>query len=327
MAHHDITRRGLALLGAALAAPALAQGADWAPARGMRIVVPFPPGGSTDLLARRLAEHLTTSLGQTVIVENRPGAGGTVGADMVAKSAPDGHTLLMGVTGSNAIAGSLFRNLPYDPVRSFAPVSRVVSAPLVLVVTASHPARDMAGYIAAAKAAPGTIGYATPGNGTSMHLTGVMFAQATGTQLQHVPYRGSAQAITDLISGQVPSAFADVLVALPHIEADKIRALAVSSSARHPQLPDVPTMQEAGLAGFEATSWQGIFAPAGTPPAALARLQGEIAKAMAAPDIRDTFAERGFLVESTSPADFAGFVAREVAKWGEVVRAGNVRID
>ncbi|HEV7264269.1 MAG TPA: tripartite tricarboxylate transporter substrate-binding protein [Falsiroseomonas sp.] len=211
MAQHDVTRRGLALLAAGFAAPAFAQGAARAPTRGMRIVVPFPPGGSTDLLARRLADHLTTALGQTVIVENRPGAGGTVGADLVAKSAPDGYTLLMGVTGSNAIAGSLFRNLSYDPVRSFAPVSRVVSAPLVLVVNAANPARDMAGYIAAAKAAPGSIGYATPGNGTSMHLTGVMFDQASGTQLQHVPYRGSAQAITDLISGQVTSAFADVL--------------------------------------------------------------------------------------------------------------------
>jgi tripartite-type tricarboxylate transporter receptor subunit TctC len=323
---HDLARR--ALLAAALATPALARAqAPWAPTRPMRIVVPFPPGGSTDLLARRLAERLTSALGQTVIVENRPGAGGTTGADMVSKSAPDGHTLLMGVTGSNAIAASLFPNLPYDPVRGFAPVSRVVSAPLVLVVNTAHPARDVAGYIAAAKAQPGTLTYATPGNGTSMHLTGVMFGMATGTQLQHVPYRGSAQAITDLIAGQVQSSFADLLVALPHIRAGAVRALAVSSPTRHPLLPEVPTMQEAGLSGFEASSWQGVFAPAGTPAPILERLHAEIARAMTAPEIRDAFAQQGFIVESTTPADFTAFIAREVAKWAEVVRAGNVRAD
>ena len=326
MGSHDITRRALALLGVALVAPAVAQ-APWAPTRQVRIVVPFPPGGSTDLLARRLAEKLTAALGQTVIVENRPGAGGTTGADLVAKSAPDGHTLLMGVTGSNAIAASLFPNLPYDPVRGFAPVSRVVSAPLVLVVNAANPARDVAGYVAAARARPGAITYATPGNGTSMHLTGVMFGMATRTELQHVPYRGSAQAMTDLVGGQVASAFADVLVALPMIRGGQLRALAVSSPARHPLLPDVPTMQEAGLAGFEATSWQGIFAAAGTPAPVLERLHAEIARAMASPEIRDSFAQQGFIVESTMPADFAAFVGREVAKWAEVVRAGNVRAD
>jgi tripartite-type tricarboxylate transporter receptor subunit TctC len=323
----DFTRRALALLGAAVALPARAQTQPWAPTRPMRIVVPFPPGGSTDLLARRLAEKLTAALGQTVVVENRPGAGGTTGADMVAKSPPDGHTLLMGVTGSNAIAASLFPNLPYDPVRSFAPVSRVVSAPLVLVVNPQHPARDVAGYVAAAKAAPGSVTYATPGNGTSMHLTGVMFGTATGTQLQHVPYRGSAQAMTDLVGGQVQSAFADVLVALPMIRGGQLRPLAVTSPARHPLLPDVPTMREAGLAGFEATSWQGVFAPAGTPAPVLERLHAEIARAMAALDIRDSFAQQGFIVESTTPADFAGFVAAETRKWADVVRAGNVRLD
>jgi tripartite-type tricarboxylate transporter receptor subunit TctC len=320
----DIARR--ALLAGLLATPAFAQ-APWAPSRPIRFVVPFPPGGSTDLLARRLAERMTPALGQTVVVENRAGAGGTTGADLVSKSAPDGHTLLMGVTGSNAIAQSLFPNLPYDAVRGFSPVSRVVSAPLVLTVTNAHPARDVAGYVAAAKAAPGSLTYATPGNGTSMHLTGVMFGMATGTELQHVPYRGSAQAITDLISGQVLSAFADVLVALPHIRAGAIRALAVSSPARHPLLPDVPTMQEAGLAGFEASSWQGVFAAPNTPAPILDRLHAEIARAMAAPEIRDSFAQQGFLVESTSPAEFASFIAREVTKWAEVVRAGNVRAD
>ena len=320
----ELTRRALALLGVACATPALAQGF---PTRGLRIIVPFPPGGSTDLLARRLADKLTASLGQTVLVENRPGAGGTTGADLVAKSPPDGHTLLMGVTGSNAIAASLFPNLPYDPVRSFAPLSRLVSAPLVLVVNPAHPARDVAGYIAAARATPGALTYATPGNGTSMHLTGVMFGLAAGVELQHVPYRGSAQAMTDLISGQVQSAFADFLVALPMIRAGQLRALAVTSATRHPLLPEVPTMQEAGLAGFVAASWQGLFAPAGTPAPVLERLHAEVARAMALPEVRDSFAAQGFVVESTTPAEFGPFIAAEVAKWAAVVRAGNVRVD
>ncbi|NKE43946.1 tripartite tricarboxylate transporter substrate binding protein [Roseomonas frigidaquae] len=320
-----LTRRSLgAVLGAALATPALGQ--SW-PSRTIRIVVPFPPGGSTDTLARRLAEKLTAALGQTVVVENRPGAGGTVGADMVAKSPPDGHTLLMGVTGSNAIAGSLFRTLPYDPANAFAPLSRVVSAPLILVVNKDQPIQDLAGYIAAAKAANGGLTYATPGNGTSMHLTGVMFGQAAKVELTHVPYRGSAAALTDLVGGQVQSSFADFLVALPQVRAGALRALAVTSPARHPLLPQVPTMDEAGLPGFAATSWQGLFAPAGTPAPIMARLHAEVARAMTAPEIKDSFAAQGFTVEATTPAEFDAFVRAEVAKWAVVVREGRISLD
>lgn len=309
-----------------LAAPIARAQPAW-PTRPIRMVVPFPPGGSTDALARRLAERLGPALAQAVLVENRPGAGGTTGADLVAKSPPDGHTLLMGVTGSNAIAASLYPNLPYDPVRSFAPISRLVSAPLVLVVNNGIPVQDVAGYVAAARAGRGGLTYATPGNGTSMHLTGVMFASAAGVELTHVPYRGSAQAITDLIAGQVQSSFADLLVVLPQIRAGTVRALAVTSRARHPLLPEVPTMAEAGLPDFEATSWQGLFAPAGTPPEVLARLHAEVARAMTSDEIRDAFARQGFRVEATAPADFAAFVAAETAKWAEVVRAGRVTLD
>ncbi|PZW44753.1 tripartite-type tricarboxylate transporter receptor subunit TctC [Humitalea rosea] len=320
-----LTRRALGALAAiGLATPALAQ--PW-PARPIRIVVPFPPGGSTDSLARRLAERLTTSLGQTVLVENKAGAGGTTGSDHVAKSPPDGLTLLMGVTGSNAIAGSLFRNLAYDPVTSFAPISRLVSAPLVLVVNPAMPVRDLAGYIAAAKAAPGTLTYATPGNGTSMHLTGVLFEQMAGVSLIHVPYRGSAQALTDLMGGQVASSFGDFLVMLPQNRAGTIRPLAVTSMTRHPLLPEVPTMDEAGLPGFEAASWQGLFAPAGTPPEIVEKLYTEVKAAMLAPEIRDSFASQGFIIEATTPADFTAFVAAETKRWGEVVRAGNVTLN
>jgi tripartite-type tricarboxylate transporter receptor subunit TctC len=309
-----------------LAAAPAARAQSW-PSKPIRLVVPFPPGGSTDVLARRLAERMSPSLGQTVLVENRPGAGGTTGADFVSKSAPDGHTLLMGVTGSNAIAASLFPNLPYDPVAGFAPVSRVVSAPLVVTVNPGLPIRNLAEYIAAAKAGPGSITYATPGNGTSMHLTGVMFSLASGVELTHVPYRGSAQATTDLIAGLVKSSFADVLVVLPHLRAGSVRGLAVTGAERHPLLPELPTVAEAGLSGFLAESWQGVFAPPGTPRAVLARLHAEVAKAMQAPEIREAFAQQGFRVEATEPADFAVFVKAEVAKWGDVVKRGGVRLD
>ncbi len=326
-----VTRRALALgalggaLGMAVAMPARAQPA-W-PTRPVRVVVPFPPGGSTDVLARRLAERMTPALGQPVLVENRPGAGGTTGADFVSKSAPDGHTLLMGVTGSNAIAASLFPNLPYDPVAGFAPVSRLVSAPLVVAAGPALPVADLPAYISAAKAAPGSITYATPGNGTSMHLTGVMFGLASGVELTHVPYRGSAQATTDLMAGLVKSSFADLLVILPQLRAGTVKALAVTGAERHPLLPEVPTVAEAALPGFQAESWQGVFAPPGTPPALLARLHEEVARAMQAPEIRDAFAQQGFRVEATPPAEFAALVRAEVAKWARVVKEGGVRLD
>jgi len=321
---------GLAAAPAALAPAALAQGAAW-PGRPIRLVVPFPPGGSTDVLARRLAERMAASLGQPVVVENRPGAGGTTGADLVSKSPPDGTTLLMGVTGSNAIAASLFPNLPYDPVTGFAPIARVVSAPLVVAVNPGIGVQDLAGYVAAARAAPGGMTYATPGNGTSMHLTGVMFGLAAGVELTHVPYRGTAQATTDLMAGRVRSSFGDLLVLLPQIRAGTVRALAVTGAARHPLLPEVPTVAESALPGFEpgfeAESWQGVFAPPATPPAIQARLHAEVARAMEAPDIRDFFAGQGFRVEATAPDDFAAFVRAEVAKWGKVVREGGVKLD
>ncbi|MBP0493281.1 Bug family tripartite tricarboxylate transporter substrate binding protein [Pararoseomonas indoligenes] len=325
-----LPRRALALGAFAIAtsgtAPGTARAQAW-PVKPVRIVVPFPPGGSTDVLARRLAERMSPALGQPVLVENRPGAGGTTGADYVSKSPPDGHTLLMGVTGSNAIAASLFPNLPYDPVAGFSPVSRVVSAPLVVVVNPAMGVNDLAAFVAAAKAAPGAVTYATPGNGTSMHLTGVMFALAAGLDLTHVPYRGSAQAVTDLMAGLVKSSFADLLVILPHLRAGSVKALAVTGDSRHPLLPAVPTVAESGLPGFQAESWQGLFAPPSTSPALLARLHAEVAAAMQAPEIRDAFVAQGFRVEATEPADFARFVKAEVAKWGQVVKEGGVRLD
>ncbi len=325
-----IPRRTLLALAAASPVVARAQAAraqsDW-PARPLRIVVPFAPGGSTDLMARRLAERLTQTLGQTVLVENRPGAGGVTGSDHVANAAPDGLTMLFGVTGTHAIAPSLIPALPYQPLRDFAPITLVVRAPLVLVVHPSLPVHSLADHIAAARARPGTLTYGTPGNGTAMHLTGVMFDQAAGTQTTHVPYRGSAMALNDLVGGTLASMWGDLLVVLPQIRAGAIRAIAVTSATRHPLLPDVPSVAEAGLPGFEALSWQGIFAPAATPPAVVERLSAEIRAAIEQPDIRDFFAAQGFLMGGSTPAAFTAMVGAEMAKWAKVVREGKVTAD
>ena len=290
--------------------------------------MPFPPGGSTDLLARRLGEKLATAMGQPVVVENKPGAGGTTGADSVAKAAPDGYTLLMGVTGSNAIAASLYPKLPYDPLRDFAPVSQVVSAPLVLAVGAGSGMKSLRDYLAAARARPMT--YGTPGNGTSMHLTGEMFDLATGVKLMHVPYRGSAPALNDLLGGSLQSMFGDFLVLLPQIKAGKVTPIAVTSLRRHPMLPDVPTIAESGVPGleqFEASSWQGLFAPAATPPAVTARLNMEVVKALDSPDIKEFFGSHRFIVGGSSPEQFKALIETEVPKWQRVVKAANVKIE
>lgn len=322
-----LTRRdalGAGLIGLALALSGPAQAQTW-PSQNIRLVVPFPPGGSTDVLARRLAEGLRERLGQTVIVENRGGAGGTIGSEFVAKSAPDGYTLLMGVTGSHGVAPSLYPNLGYQPLRDFAPISLLVSAPLVLVVNPEVPAKTLQDFIALAKKQPDTLTYGTPGNGTSMHLTGVTFDLQAGTKLVHVPYKGSAGALTDLLSGQIKTMFGDLLVVLPQIRAGKINALAVTSKDRNPLLPDVPTMAEAGLPGFEVLSWQGLFAPAGTPPAVVERLNKEVRAVMESKDVKDFFAAQGFLVGASTPAEFTSFVGSEVKRWGEIVKAGNVK--
>ncbi|TWO65515.1 tripartite tricarboxylate transporter substrate binding protein [Caenimonas sedimenti] len=305
---------------------ALAQGAY--PNKPIRIVVPFPPGGSTDLLARRLGEKLATAMGQPVVVENKPGAGGTTGADFVAKSAPDGYTLLMGVTGSNAIAASLYPKLPYDTLKDFAPVSQLVSAPLVLSVNAGSPIKSVRDYVAAARVKP--LSHGTPGNGTSMHLTAEMFDQAAGVRLMHVPYKGSAPAMNDLLGGTLDSMFGDFLVLLPQIKAGKVTPLAVTSARRHPMLPDVPTVAETGLPGlaqFEAASWQGLFAPAGVPREVLAKLNTEVVKAMESADIKEFFGSQGFIVGGTTPEQFKALIESEVPKWGRVVKAGNIKLD
>ncbi len=316
-------RSAIAMLLCVFAFGAQAQGF---PNRLVRIVVPFPPGGSTDLLARKLADKLQPAMGQPFIVENKPGAGGAVGSEFVAKAPPDGYTLLLGVTGSHGISVSLNPKLPYHPLKDFAPISILVTTSLVLVVGPAFPANTLAEYVAYAKGKPDQVTHSSPGNGTSMHLTGEMFNLAAGTKLVHVPYKGSAGAINDLIGGQVQSMFGDFLVVLPQVKAGKIRALAVTSLKRHPLLPDVPTVAESGYPGFEALSWQGLFAPAGTPAEIVAKLNAETVRVLAGEDFREMFAKQGFLVGGSTPAEFRAFIETEIPKWARIIKAGNVTL-
>ncbi|MCU4119644.1 tripartite tricarboxylate transporter substrate binding protein [Variovorax sp. N23] len=325
------TARRVALGGAlALAAVALLPSlaiAQSYPAKPIRIVVPFPPGGSTDLLARRIGEKLAAAWGQPVVVENRAGAGGTLGADYVVKSAPDGYTLLMGVTGSNAIAGALYPKLPYDVVKDFAPVSLVVSSPLVLVRNPGFAPKTVQALVAAAKAKPGSISYGSPGNGTSMHLTGEMFKLSAKVSMLHIPYRGSAGALSDLMGGQIDTMFGDFLVVWPQLEAGKLLPIAVTSKTRHKMLPNVPTIAESGYPGFEALSWQGLFAPAATPPAIVEQLNREVNKALASADIQEYFGSRGFTLGGSSATEFKAFVKVEADKWARIVQASGAKAD
>ena len=316
----------IALAAAAVLLPTFAAAQAY-PTKPIRIVVPFPPGGSTDLLARRIGEKLAAVWGQPVVVENRAGAGGTVGADYVAKSAPDGHTLLMGVTGSNAIAGALYPKLPYDVVKDFAPVSLVVSSPLVLVRNPGFAPKTVQELVATAQAKPGSISYGSPGNGTSMHLTGEMFKLSAKVSMLHIPYRGSAGALSDLMGGQIDTMFGDFLVVWPQLEAGKLQPIAVTSKTRHKMLPNVPTIAESGYPGFEALSWQGLFAPAATPPAVVEQLNREVNKALASADIQEYFGSRGFTLGGSSATEFKAFAKVEADKWAKIVQASGAKPD
>lgn len=329
-----LTRRSLVsaltvatTVGMAALAPMAASAQDAYPSKMVRIVVPFPPGGSTDLLARKIGEKLSAQWKQPVIVDNRPGAGGTVGADHVSKAAPDGYTLLIGVTGSNGIAGSLYPNLPYDPIKGFTPVTAVVSAPLIIVRNERLSAKTLPELVAAAKAKPGSITYGSPGTGTSMHLTGEMFELATKTALLHIPYRGSAGALTDLMGGQIDLMFGDVLVVMPQIEAKKIMPIAVTSKERHPLFPNVPTVAESGYPGFEALSWQGLFAPPGTPAAVVDKINKDVNAALASPDIQEYFVSRGFKLGGSGAAEYKAFIEAENKKWAGIVKTAGVKPD
>ena len=314
-------------LGIVLALVASLACAQTYPTKPIRLVVPFPPGGATDILARDVAQKLTEAWGQSVIVDNRPGAGGNIGSELVAKSAPDGYTLEMGTVGTHAINASLYAKMPYDHVKDFTPVILVAGVPNVLVVNPSVPANSVADLIAYAKANPGKLNFASSGNGTSIHLSGELFKVMAGVQITHIPYKGSAPALQDLLAGQVQMMFDNLPPSLPQIKAGKLRALAVTSATRAPALPEVPTLAESGLPGFEASSWFGILVPAGTPAPIVAKLNAEIAKWLATPEAKEKLAKQGANAAGGTPDDFAKHIAAETAKWAKVVKDSGAKID
>lgn len=298
-------------------------GAQDYPARPVKLVVAYPPGGAVDQVARLLAEKLTASLGQPVVVENRAGAGGLVGSDAVAKSANDGYTLLLGTVSSHAIAPSVYRKMPYDPVADFAPVSLVALTPYIITVNPSVAARTLPELIALAKSKPDGLNFGSSGTGTTPHLAGELFNTMAGTKIAHIPYKGSAPMLTDLLGGQVQVAFDNTVI--PNIKAGKLRGLAVTGPARLAAVPDIPTAVEAGLPGYEAVGWMGLYAPKGTPAPVVQRLAAETAKAMAAPDVRDKLNAMGFQAKTDTPTEFDAYLRSEMAKWAKVARDANVQ--
>jgi tripartite-type tricarboxylate transporter receptor subunit TctC len=297
------------------------------PTRPIQVIVPFAGGSASDVVMRILLDRMAKSIGQPFIVDNRPGAGGNIGSDLVAKSKPDGYTLLMGTVGTHAINPSLYKNMPYDHVKDFVPVILVAGVPNVLVVNPSLPVHSVPELIAYAKANPGKLNFASSGNGTSIHLSGELFKAMTGVEMTHVPYKGSAPALTDLIGGQVQLMFDNLPSSLPFIKAGKLRALAVTSGARAAALPDLPTLAESGLPGFEASSWFGVLAPAGTPRDIVAKLNGAIAGWLASPEAKEKLLAQGAIAAGGTPEDFARHIGAETSKWAKVVKASGAHID
>jgi tripartite-type tricarboxylate transporter receptor subunit TctC len=310
--------RAIALL-LTLFAAALASHAQTFPSKPIRLVVPFPPGGPTDIVARPLAQLLGEALKQTVIVENKGGAGGSIAAESVAKSAPDGYTLIMATVGTHAINASLYRNLPYDPVRDFTPIALVASAPVAVVVNPATGINSIRDAIGKAKAEPGKLSFGSAGAGSPGHLTGEMFAAASSVKLQHVPYKGSAPAVTDLLGNQIPMMFDPVQSVIAHVRAGKLKALAISSKTRSPVLPDVPTLDEAGVKDFEATAWWAVFAPAHLPSEIANLLRAEVDKVVRSEAYKAQLGNLG-VQPQVEPVNLADFQKKEVEKWGKAVR-------
>ncbi|WP_137181033.1 tripartite tricarboxylate transporter substrate binding protein [Roseomonas sp. AR75] len=321
-----LSRRSLlGLLGAAaLPRPALAQPA-W-PDRPVRIVIPVAPGGSLDILGRTFARAITPALGQPVVAENHPGAGSNLAFELVARARPDGHTLLVG-SDPLAINPSLYRRIGYDPVRDFAPIAELVRAPQVLVVNPRHAATDLASFIAAARAADGRMTMASQGNGSIGHLAGAVLTQRTGVRFTHVPYRGGGPAVIDVVAGHVEALLVTLPAAIEHIRGGRLKALAVTSLARNPALPEVPTVAEQGLPGFDVVTWQGILAPAGTPEPVVRRLNAALLAALREPEVADGLARQGFELRGGTPEEFAALVRAEAARWPAIVQLAGATLD
>ena len=316
-----------ALLALGLVAAASGAAAQTWPVRPVRIVVPFSPGGSTDVTARVVGQRLTEQVGQSFIIDNRPGAGGNIGAEFVARSPADGYVLLLATTGVMAINQYLYRTLPYDPERDFAPITQIGALPLVLVATASLPARSVKELIALAKKRPGVLSFASSGVGGATHMTAELFNAASGLNMVHVPYKGSPQAIQDVVAGNVILMFDQVVSSMPQVDAGKLRALAISSTRRFPTLPDLPTIAESGVPGFESVSFNGLAAPTGTAREAIERVRSEVARALKAPEMRERMLRDGMEPVASSPEEFAAFIRSERVKWSKVVRELRLKID
>ncbi|HAL38306.1 MAG TPA: ABC transporter substrate-binding protein [Polaromonas sp.] len=310
----------------ARAQPAGQTAASTYPNKPVKVVVPYPPGGPTDIVARVVFQQVSEATGQQFVIDNRAGAGGNIGAEAVAHAPADGYTLLVATT-AHAINMSLFSGLRYDVVKDFAPVSLLTQGPLVLVATPSFPANNVRELIALAKAKPDTLNFASSGNGQSTHLSGELFNSMSGVKLLHVPYKGSAPALTDVVSGQVPLMFDTMLSAMPFVNSGKLKALAVTSSRRSPVAPNVPTIAESGLPGYEVFAWNGLLAPAGTPKAVVARLSEELKKAMQLPQVKEKFSAQGFTATWDTPDYFGRFLQEEVEKWTKTVKASKAKVD
>ena len=310
----------------ALAFAATAQAQAW-PSKPIRYIVIFAPGGTTDILARLIAPKLSDALGQPVIVENRPGAGGNTGAEMIAKAAPDGYTIGSGTVSSHAINATLYSKLPYDPTRDFSPITMLATLPNMLVVHPSVGANSIAELVALLKANPNKYSFGSAGNGTSQHMSGEMFKTMTGTSMQHIPYRGSGPMIPDLLAGTISMSFENITTAYPPVKQGLLKALAVTTQKRSFVAPDVPTMQEAGLAGYDITSWQALFAPAGVPKEIIARLHAETAKALKAPDVAKRLQDLGLDAGGIAPEELAAIIRSDIPRLGKVVRDSGAKVD
>jgi tripartite-type tricarboxylate transporter receptor subunit TctC len=317
----------LFLLAAAAIAPSHAQQPQAYPARPVKLIIPFPAGGPTDILGRLLGQKLGEGWGQNVVIDNRPGGGGMIGALLAVKSPPDGYTLFLGGITTLVLAPFVQKDIQYDPLRDFAAVSQTTLSPIMLTTHPSLPARSVKAFVALARARPGELNYATSGPGGSGHLAGELFKSVTGTQLVHVPYRGAPPAINDLVAGEVQTMFGTLLAAVPLVRSGKIRALAVTGPQRSVALPDAPTFAEAGLPGYDASSWNGVVVPAGTPPALVSRLNTELVRILRAPNVLDRLSGDGAVPVGSAPGEFSAHIKSEQTKWGKVVREANVRID
>ncbi|HTP97688.1 MAG TPA: tripartite tricarboxylate transporter substrate binding protein [Casimicrobiaceae bacterium] len=325
--HLPATRVLRALLAAAVLALSPHAAAQAWPAKPIKLVAPSTPGDAPDVIARLFADKLSIALGQSVVVENKPGAGGVVGSDAVAKAAPDGYTLIMGNAGSHGINAAVYANLPYDIQRDFAPVSQVAVSPNVMVINPSVPANTVAEFIAYAKSRPGKLSYASGGNGSSAHMSMELFKSMAGVDIEHIPYKGSSPALTDVVSGQVAVFIGNMPPTVPLIKAGKLRALAVTTKSRSALMPELPTIAESGLPGFETVAWFGVLAPAGTPPEIVHRLSAEIAKIARSPEMREKLLAMGAEPVGGTPEEFKAVIDRDIAKWKPLAQKVGIKID